>query len=262
MRGVEDATRFTKVDGCLQSHSLVFQSRMVRSTNCCGGIRRAQMLLSVGQQPSGEVWANGASVNPAISGDSLYVAFSSRATNLSTTDTNATDDIFTHTWVDASTRTQCDTKKTDQDASLPDSVGSYPRSARYGLRREMPGRHPDGPHGSDLEQDGDGTVLRGLRRVPSISPDGGPLIPLYVRYGNVPTYSTKDGWSGWGYRHIYVKHGWSAFIRGKVALALGEPPDIPHQGNASIYKHDYTYNGTSCRITVLVVWDPLPVGSD
>jgi hypothetical protein len=117
MRGVEDATRFTKVDGCLQSHSLVFQSRMVRSTNCCGGIRRAQMLLSVGQQPSGEVWANGASVNPAISGDSLYVAFSSRATNLSTTDTNATDDIFTHTWVDASTRTQCDTKK--QTKTLP-----------------------------------------------------------------------------------------------------------------------------------------------
>jgi hypothetical protein len=79
-----------------------------------------------------------------------------------------------------------------------------------------------------------------------------------LRYGNTPTYSTKDGWSGWGYRHIYVKHGWSPYIRGNVALALGQPPDVPHQGNASIYRHVYTRNGTSCRITVVVVWDPLP----
>jgi Tol biopolymer transport system component len=56
-------------------------------------------LLSVGQTDSGEVWGNGKSYQPAISGDNLFVAFSSRATNLSTWDTNGRDDIFTHTWV-------------------------------------------------------------------------------------------------------------------------------------------------------------------
>lgn len=78
--------------------------------------------LSVGPD---DVWANGSSSWPAISGDGLYVAYYSRATNLITLNSNATDDIFTHFWVDEF-RTQCDTKRRSKPLPVPLPFGRVP----------------------------------------------------------------------------------------------------------------------------------------
>ncbi len=56
---------------------------------------RETRLVSVPSTPSA-LQADGASFNPAISGDGRYVAFSSDATNLVAGDTNASPDVFVH----------------------------------------------------------------------------------------------------------------------------------------------------------------------
>jgi len=215
-------------------------------------------LLSVGQTDSGEVWGNGKSYQPAISGDNLFVAFSSRATNLSIWDTNGREDIFTHTWVDPLTRGQCDTEK--RSIPLPAPLWFIPSPAPPATdfdrkcQDDIPtGRTDPTPNRTETAQFYE--VFDAFEAVP---PDGGFNVPVYLQYGETPRYSLANGWEGWGYRKIYVKHGWSALIRRNVVSALAEPPDVPHQGNASIYKYVYTYKGTSCQITVLVVWEQLP----
>jgi Tol biopolymer transport system component len=50
-----------------------------------------------------EVEGNSNSFSPSISGDGLYVAFASRASNLVVDDTNGSDDIFVHDTVTATT---------------------------------------------------------------------------------------------------------------------------------------------------------------
>lgn len=59
------------------------------------------MRVSVGRSGAEADWY---SSNPAISADSLYVAFTSRATNLVATDTNGKPDVFVREWVDSVTR--------------------------------------------------------------------------------------------------------------------------------------------------------------
>lgn len=104
--------------------------------------------LSVGQD---DVWANAAATqNPAISGDGLYVAYQSRATNLigvasdgTVLDTNGTDDIFTHLWVDS--RTKCDHEATEPAEARTDTLRSHftwwwdrPRITTEGARTWTP----------------------------------------------------------------------------------------------------------------------------
>jgi TolB protein len=216
-------------------------------------------LLSVGQTDSGEVWGNGKSFQPAISGDNLFVAFSSRATNLSIWDTNGWEDIFTHTWVDPLTRGQCDTEKRSIPLPAPlwfirlpaPPATDYDRKCQDDIPTS--GRTDPAPNKTETRQFYD--VFDEFQAVP---PGGGFSIPAYLRYGEIPTYTLKDGWKGWGYRKIYLKHGWSAKIRANVVLALAEPPDVPEHGNAAIYEADYVYKGSSCRIRVVVLYEPLP----
>jgi hypothetical protein len=215
-------------------------------------------LLSVGQTDSGEVWGNGKSFQPAISGDNLFVAFSSRATNLSIWDTNGREDIFTHTWVDPLTREQCDTEKQSIPLSAPLEFIPVPAPPKPNYDRkcqdDIPtsGRTDPTPNRTETAQ-----YYQVFDQFQAVPPDGGLLIPAYLRYGEPPRFTIK-GWEGWGYRKIYVKHGWSAKIRANVALALSQPPEVPHEGNATIYEADYVYKGSSCRIRVVVIYEKLP----
>lgn len=65
----------------------------------------------------------------------------------------------------------------------------------------------------------------------SDTPDGHEATPVYLHYGratwgpsehpnNHPYY--PDDWTGWGYRHIVAKHGWSATDQAETQAALLE----------------------------------------
>jgi len=207
-------------------------------------------LLSVGQQEAGEVWANGASIDPAMSGDGLYVAFSSRATNLSATDTNLADDVFTHTWVDPSTRTRCKTQRQTRPLPVPlwfsppaPNKPNFDRRCQDDLPKIS--RTDPAPSRTSPVQWYD--VFDTFQAVPL---GGGASVPVFLRYGNTPILNPAAGWLGWGYRKIYVKHGWSVFIKGNVALALASTPVV--QGTTGVYFANYPYKGNNCRIKVVV----------
>lgn len=199
--------------------------------------------LSVGPN---DVWANGGSYDPAISGDGLYVAYTSRATNLITLDSNATDDIFTHLWVDEF-RTQCDTKRRSEPKPVP--IPWAPMT-------------PGGGTKSDYERKCQDSVGTGTDPAPNLteaqwydpfdsftateSYQG--INPVYLRWGRT-NYNLLRGWLGWGYRKIKAKHGWSAAIRGRVAAALLTPPSEKF-GTRWWYEMDYVNKGTNCHILV------------
>jgi Tol biopolymer transport system component len=206
-------------------------------------------LLSVGQTDSGEVWGNGKSYQPAISGDNLFVAFSSRATNLSTWDTNGWDDIFTHTWVDPLTRGQCDTEKRSKPFPVPFPFVRVPIPPKPDYDKKCQDDIPTSRRTDPLPNT---TEAQRYDPVDSfnVSRSYQGTSPVYLRKGNT-WKAPLQGWMGWGYRKIYVKHGWSLIIRNHVQDALLAPP-LDDTGTEWVYQTPYPYKGSTCVIRVVV----------
>lgn len=208
--------------------------------------------LSVGPN---DVWANGKSYEPVISGDGLYVAYASRATNLITLDSNATDDIFTHFWADPG-RTQCDTQRRSKPIPVPLPFARLPSPPKPDYDRKCQDSIP-----SQNEQDPAPNLTEAqwynvFDTFTAASSYQG-INPVRLRWGNT-WKSPIRGWKGWGYRKIKVKHGWSAQIRTNVAAALAAPP-AESEGTEWVYQTEYTYKGSTCIIRVVVEYGQRPL---
>lgn len=78
--------------------------------------------------------------------------------------------------------------------------------------------------------------------------------PVYLRWGRTD-HVVLNHWTGWGYRKIAAKHGWSTLVATRVQNALLLPPAQTF-GTRWVYKKEYTHEGPlgvhDCRITVVV----------
>jgi hypothetical protein len=89
----------------------------------------------------------------------------------------------------------------------------------------------------------------------------------YLRWGETKwAGSYIDNWSGWGWRHIQAKHGWSAADEAATREALLTPAFTVEQTGTSMryYGANYEQNGVVCRRRVVVeygVYDGDPEGS-
>jgi hypothetical protein len=167
---------------------------------------------------------------PAISGDGLYVAYYSRSTNLITLDSNATDDIFTHFWVDEF-RTQCDTKRRSKPLPVPLPFGRVPAPPKPDYDRKC-----QDSVGTQQDPAPNLTEAQWYDPFDSFTATSSyqGINPVLLRWGRT-NYNLLKGWLGWGYRKIKAKHGWSAAIRGRVAAALLTPDLLLQFGTRWVY---------------------------
>jgi hypothetical protein len=213
--------------------------------------------LSVGP---GDVWANGWSDEVAISGDGLYVAYHSNATNLMGVDafggyldTNGFGDVFTHFWLDPG-RTQCHTKRRSEPRPVP--IPWAPMTPGGGSKPDYDRKCQDSV-GTGTDPAPNLTEAQRYDPFDSFTATSSyqGINPVYLRWGRT-NYNLLRGWLGWGYRKIKAKHGWSAAIRGRVAAALLTPDLLLQYGTRWVYQMNYVNKGTNCRILVSVQYTP------
>jgi hypothetical protein len=222
--------------------------------------------ISVGPE---DVWPNGNSTRPAISGDSVFVAYESAATNLvEPNDTLQISDVFTHEWVDAlgRPRTQCETKKKSETktvmAPYAPSGPPLPKPPYDEDCQDI----VDSPPGPDTNNTTGDYVVHKTAGVDDVfsgvyNPSIGGEETVYLRWGRVE--ETITDWDGWGYRKIKAKHGWGPSVKANVALTL-QTDDDPSGGPTSFrYEMTYQGEGTECVRVVLVEykiqeWETVP----